>query len=481
MAKNTLPDMNTGLPPEAHPDPVDDLGEGAAQYRDMAAVLDAAPATHDEPMPETAETPTTIEARKLDALLRRHNELLGAGYEIRPVGELGFVIDLKGEPAVTGNDWVFFDLDDTTIAYSKAKEARLEAYTNHVTQELGFDLDPAIYKRVLDVTDRFSRWEENGEDAYHVNAHIASASWMTNRLKGLNPDEAQQAVSDMEAQLARIKQEQSGVAEARQEDDPFHFEGNKFVHKSLIPWSRGMEEVFRVSMVKPPSYEGAVESITALGRPVDGQEKVNVGAFTYGEPPFQLTKILELMQAQAAAGESLPFSQIWLTKAPKGDFVAEIAAMSASEQDEVFGGTPHSLIVVDDDPKVLESLIAHQPTVETSTAAMVGVMRSIREGTKTESRPWAGKPVPEVENPSAHSYNADAATLDLATRVRMAFVDKIGYRLKEDDNEPSLDPTVRQQLVARYNGYADQISATYQQVHDSGRLPWVIRYEHLEA
>ncbi|HLZ15061.1 MAG TPA: hypothetical protein VKQ34_03640 [Candidatus Saccharimonadales bacterium] len=473
--------MNNGIPPEARRGTIEDLGEGAAQYREMAATPDLTSDSQREPIPETAETPTTVEARKLDALLKHHSELLGAGYEIRPVGELGFVIDLKGEPAVAGNDWAFFDLDDTTIAYSKAKEARLEAYTNHVTQELGFDLDPAIYRRVLDVTDKFSRWQENGEDTYHVNAHVASASWMTDRLKGLSPDEAQQAVSDMEAQLTRIKQEQSGVGEARQEGDPFHFEGSKFVHRSLIPWSRGMEEVFRVSMVQSPSYVGAVESITALGRPVGGQEKVNVGAFTYGEPPFQLTKILELMQVQAAAGESLPFSQIWLTKAPKGDFMTELAAMSTSEQDEVFGGTPHSLIVVDDDPKVLDSLIAHQPTVEASTAAMVGVMRSIREGTKTEGRPWAGKPVPEVENPSAHSYNADAATLDLATRVRMAIVDKIGYRLKEDDNALSLDPMVRQQLVARYNGYADQISAAYQQAHDSGRLPWLIRYEHLEV
>lgn len=158
--------------------------------------------------------------------------------------------------------------------------------------------------------------------------------------------------------------------------------------------------------INPPAYDDVISAATRLGSPTDSIHRTNVGVFTYGDPYFQLLKTLELMDKNP----ELALSQIWLSKVPKGQFIAEaVRRKITTDLDQeyvppeledypgdslsygsgyILGDTPHVVIMVDDDPRQLDSILESNEFLAQSTGAQFVCIRSKRANTKMEKQTW---------------------------------------------------------------------------------------------
>lgn len=368
-----------------------------------------------KPSAHNISPPILDEQGRLAALLDS-SEAITQGYDITPVGDVGFVLRMGEHPVQAGNDWVFFDLDDTLIAYSQAKEARLGAYQEYA-QERGLRLDGPTAEHVLEITDSFSRWNEGGEEMYHVDAHKTALFWATSELRDTDPETVEERLKGIGDQLVLVK---TGLTEPVElgEDIPFHFEKNKLVLKETSAASEDIDKVFE-TMVKPPIYGDVLDVMTKIGGNTEDNLRPGLGIFTYGEPVFQLQKVLELMKAQAHEGRALPLAQIWLTKTPKGKFVEALSHPSGEgqtvdrkNQNEVLGDLPHVVLLVDDNPKELESLIQASQGLQEEFGVRFAAMRLRKEGTKTTKRDWNRE-----FGDFARMLHQEGTVLDLATAI----------------------------------------------------------------
>ncbi len=125
------------------------------------------------------------EEDKLQILIEKYKDRLG-NFDLVPVGTAGFILQSQRQRPMAGNDWVFFDYDDTLVATTAVKEERLKQYIEHL-EKSGIQLTPEQAKKIMDLTDKFSRWEENeGEGRiYHANSHMVALV----RENGENTDE----------------------------------------------------------------------------------------------------------------------------------------------------------------------------------------------------------------------------------------------------------------------------------------------------
>jgi len=121
-----------------------------------------------------------VETKRINALLRKYREHLG-GFDIVSVGNAGYILQAEQQKPMAGNDWVFFDYDDTLVATTEVKQRRLELYRAYL-EKLGIQMTEEQATKVVEMADKFSRWEENeGEGKlYHANTHIAILQWATN-------------------------------------------------------------------------------------------------------------------------------------------------------------------------------------------------------------------------------------------------------------------------------------------------------------
>lgn len=292
-------------------------------------------------MPEYAATITEferheqdLEQARLDIIMAKY-EATAPRYEIAKVGDAGYVVKLGSVEPVKGNDWVLYDLDDTLIAYSEAKQLRLDYYQGYL-QTLGLDISRADADSIMNMTDKAARWPEQGVETYHVDTHAAALDWCTDQLLGFGDVKDALAALPERLQTAR----DNGVIAD---------------HVTSLP-----TEIFG-TMLQPPVYEDTLQSMRALADSSHDDHdmaRANLGVFTLGEVPFQLIKVLNLLEAQAAAGKPLPISHIWLTTVSKGDFLDQLAGLADDGgfvQEDVFDQAPHSLLLLDDSGDQLES------------------------------------------------------------------------------------------------------------------------------
>jgi len=385
------------------------------------------------------------EIGELGKLLTDNESTLGPS-EIMAVGEAGFLVRLGNRPLVEGNDWVLYDLDDTLIAYSQAKGIRLKSYQQYL-KETGLSLEADDCASLLDLTDGFSRWEQEGVEMYHIDAHKMALDWATQVVRSAPEGAKHETVLQLQTQFERIKAD--GLAES----DPFTFQGDQLTLKEGSARAENLEGVFR-SMIEPETYGDALESLVEVGTNNTDEPQINTGIFTYGEPVFQLQKIVELIKTRTARGESTPVSHIWLTKVPKGTFLKQLAEDNVSE---VFGPEPHVLLLVDDNPKELDNFFEAGSPKATIESTRLGVIRSVREGTKAEGNQWGrlghiasgslARGLFEVNDPQDNNLTEDIYTYLLNNLSRAVY---------NHSESSSPLPELANKLNARVHYYADK-------------------------
>lgn len=347
-----------------------------------------------------------LEEKKLQKLIEKYQDRLG-GFDLVPVGNAGYIVQSQRQKPMAGSDWIFFDLDDTLIAYSVAKENRLEHYVQYL-REGGLELSEAQAEKVLKLTDAFSRWKENSTtgNLYHANNHMLALQWATEQLRGSSNYE--ETIRFVETELARMK---AGLEEPGEQKDSDPFMLNHETKKLTLSgmqhmWSKKIESIFMGTMVNPQSYDAVLQAGIEATTPRDSIHRTNVGVFTYGDPYFQLQKTFELLEKNP----DFALSQIWLSKIPKGSFIVEAVEHHAtqnlpqeyvpSELEEypgegisygsgyVLSEAHHTILMVDDDPRQLDSILESNAYLEEKTGAQFVAIRSKQPHTKMQHREW---------------------------------------------------------------------------------------------
>lgn len=295
-----------------------------------------------------------VEARKLKKLLEEHKEVLG-GFNVIPVGSIGYVIQLMEEKPISGRDWVLFDYDDTLVATTEIKKERLMLYGEYVKNKDIKLSDEQVYK-IMDMTDGFSRWEENeGErKIYHANTHMAALQWITSVLQGIEGEIQEETIMGLEENLIRIQGQLTRGTESR-EDDPFYFrpEDRKFIlHEVNKMWSRDIEGIFKQTTIRPPQYDEIIGLAREINKVDPIEHQIDLGIFTYGDPHYQLLKVLELIKQNP----DLVISQIWLTSVSKGDFITEVVRKGVGSERRV-------VVILDDNPREISSILSSEDSI----------------------------------------------------------------------------------------------------------------------
>lgn len=317
-------------------------------------------------MPETIHMVQELEqdplTTRLEAIMACY-ESVATNYEIAKVGDAGYAVKLRRTEPARGKDWVLYDLDDTLIAYSEAKDERLNRFHTYL-HSLGVELTPKDANEVMNMTDSIARWSENGVETYHVDMHITTLEWCTRQLQNSQGDIAE-TITDLPKLLQEAKER-----DALSQDT------------AAMP-----EEIF-AAMLRPAVYEDALQSMNALAGPAQPEHaaaQAIIGIFTLGEAAFQLVKVLELLEAQAAAGQPLPVSHIWLTTVSKGDFLNELANMADGHdfiRQDIFDPTPHTLLLLDDSSDQIDSFARSIAGSQVTLSTLHAVQPNTKNGRK---------------------------------------------------------------------------------------------------
>jgi len=347
-----------------------------------------------------------VERRKIEKLVEKYRESLG-GFDLVQVGDSGFLLQSERLRPMAGGDWVLFDYDDTLVATTEVKQARLDLFTKHLEQKLGYSVSREVTSKVMEVSDRLSRWEEKqGEgEQYHAGAHMSALTWAVDVLSKTSPEDLDNTLNDIGNSFTRIRSQLDEGGESGS-GDPFYFKDRKLILRSKRPWSKDIEEIFLQTAINPPVYEESVTAAKEAGEPVWSIHRINVGVFTYGEPYYQLLKVFELLNEH----KSLPISQVWLTRRPKGEFIEALVKTSAVRKTELqyvppeleeypgeslaypsgypLGETPHTMVMFDDNPNELQNILKSNEFLKEKSGATFVAVRSRRPGTKAEKREW---------------------------------------------------------------------------------------------
>lgn len=396
----------------------------------------------------TVNLENQTEAKRIGVLLGKYKEVLG-NFDLVSVGKIGYILQSQRQRPMAGNDWVFFDYDDTLVATTEVKIRRSELYRAYL-KKLGIQITDDHADKIVEMTDKFSRWEENkGEgEIYHSSTHLAALQWVTRTIKE-SQDKTDETTVDLQGHLDRIKTQLTHDQES-QENDPFYFSSKdkKFTLRGADKmWSKDMEDIFLQTMINPSQYTETIEAAKITGQPHDSIHRMNLGVFTYGDPYYQLLKVFELMKQHS----ELAISQIWLTRGPKGDFIIETVktkATSKLEQDYipeeleeypgeglaygsgyVLGQTEHAVVMMDDSPKELSSILSANNYLKENTKCSFVVVRSKRAGSKEQYREWqVNTPYGEIDFTSHSFLPRDISNILLINRYL-----NIKSRLGEED------------------------------------------------
>jgi hypothetical protein len=373
------------------------------------------------------------------------SEIIGEGFEVTPVSDVGYVIRLPEQEAIPGNDWVLFDQDDTLIAYSDAKSVRQKNFEDYA-KTTGLALDKDQCKTLLSVTDKFSRWQDGDAVMYHLDAHKMALGWATSVLRATPDDQVEATLEAIKLQL-QTEDHSIPSTETSNED---------------------LEDVFS-AMVEPPSYDDVLEAVTTLANSGTPETDVNIGIYTYGEPKFQLTKVIKLMEAQARKGKPLPVSQIWLTKASKGIFIDQLVEQLEAEpadntlKTELFDEAPHVIMLVDDSDKQLDGFSNSNRTIFPKTGTRLARMRLVKSGTKAESSDWglAGHPLFMNAAVGAHDSRSKDSGL-LSANIYKFLTGTLSIAINkrlEAEGQRTAEPALAKRLNARIQTYAEKARA----------------------
>ncbi len=266
-------------------------------------------------------------------------------------------------------DVVLFDLDDTMIPYTEAKNERLSLFQEYVLSQ-GLDLDSVECGVLMDCADDFSRWgDSNGDKKYHQQAHSSALAWVVDELK-----------SGKEFNEITSLLESFDVSGETDNEPPF----------SLKEAPEDMSEVFD-AMTKINPFDDVIETVRRLASTDNLETPFSVGILTYGEPDFQLKKVLHVLQLARESGHELPFNQIMFTKVKKGKFLKAIIEKEKNLK---------AYVLVDDSPEELDSR-----DVVRSRFARLAPIRIRKAKTKNYNHDWGMKGHEAYKNNSTGIYD----------------------------------------------------------------------------
>lgn len=378
---------------------VDDLGDIAAVARTMIEGGNG----HEDSQP-TGDTENEI----VD--LQKLAERYGVAIEFIQNGDAGYVARMERvsrvgsgmtieyhqawEGTTSTQPIIAFDADDTQFAYTETKKPRADAFSQFAHAELGYELDADILDQLMAISDDFSRWQDAGanERMYHIRPHQWALSWATSQVRGISQESIPAKLEEIKATLGLVK---AGLENGHHGDHelPFNFRNGKLVLGDFTP-SPNIREVFN-PVYEPKPYLDAIHDIQTMA-----EEGVRTVAFTYGEPGFQLEKLLRLRDQLVRSQDGWPYDYVLLTTKPKGTFIEELLETSTHEpqlREDFFGTDPHVFMLVDDDRKQTDDFLRAQHTVENRSGAHLTAVHSLREHTKGwERRDAAYRDVPDM-------------------------------------------------------------------------------------
>jgi hypothetical protein len=265
--------------------------------------------------------------------------------------------------------------------------------------------------------------------------------------------------TDRSAALGRIEAQLNAIKSGTGLDgsEPFRIDGERFFITNEAP-QEVIDEVFE-TMIRPDRYDDAIEPLVTLGNEPNPEHRVNLGILTRGVPDFQLKKTLDLMQTQAEQGKPLKLSHIWLTTVLKGEFVEELMANPPElVEQQIFGGSPHTILLGDDSDKEIESMLRQRAAMmERYHVSFTGI-RSVRPGTKSGHKRWQQK-VHGDYDPGRAEYHATTSRFGLVQTIREALATNTRELLKDFDSRTS--PYTYRRLTRRQDGYIEDILADW--------------------
>ncbi len=312
-----------------------------------------------------------------------------AGYIVRFDKKIPHIGNIHGDGASHYGKWdwpesyapvICIDADDTIFDYTGTKKLRLQKYSEHIQTAFGNAIAPKVAEQLMKMTDRFARWLDGGATMYHISAHQWALGWVTaelTALEGQNPSDA-----EIEQWLHTIEQQFEAVKDGSSTTEtPFSFEGTSLVIEPTISYV-DIADVFN-PVFAPQRYHDVLQAINRIA-----SEQARVVVYTYGEPSFQLEKLLRLHNELADIGYDWPFADILLTTEPKGQFAERILAVSHQAipivKQDLFSDDPHLFILIDDDPKQLENFMLHETAIQKNSGAHLAVILSVKNNAQGE-------------------------------------------------------------------------------------------------
>lgn len=346
---------------------------------------------------------SSTNTRKLEAVIdqldEETKEILGP-IHIETLGESGFIIQRENHKPMAGNDWVLYDYDDTLAATTGSKTPRLQAFTEYA-QGVDTRLQPEQCQQLMAMTDKFCRWEEidGAGKNYHAYDHVAVLDWAMQEyrrlIEGMDPNVA----------VSKIQERLDAMRTNPQQGDPFYInKSDRRLHSGIRTRNTQLDEIFAASVGDPMLYQETIDSMREQAAPKDSIHRTNVGILSYGEPHYQLRKIIQMLKDNP----DLPISQIMLTNIKKGEFFRQAIEAGIEDRFDVdytpahldeqggftsigaegklFGNHMHTVIMIDDDPDQLDNIVDIANSQKDRTGARVVTVRSVRPGTKAERK-----------------------------------------------------------------------------------------------
>ncbi len=379
---------------------------------------------------EIVNTSAEINARKITLLIEKSKELLGP-INLIPIGEAGFLLQREQLQSTPAKDWLLLDYDDTLAASTEIKKERLKLYTEYLQENLSLPTQAVqlLAENILKLADEFARWEEQTSTIkqYHLGAHMMALSWASEYLFHHAQQSSEEILAYLTTQLNLLKQtlnltpdNQAGKHEL---DLPFYFKAGKLISKTKRPWLADIENIFQQTSLNPPLYQEPLASINSAETTTNQLQ--NLVIFTYGEPYFQLSKVIKLLEQNP----DLAIAQIWLTQTTKGKFVQELWKTGVAQATKL--DQARTLTLVDDDHKQLNGFVDCKAYMETQAPHLQLIaIRSKRLGTKTVQKDWPTHPYGNLD-----FTEKNQPALPILTILKINLYLALKHQLPADDPE----------------------------------------------
>ncbi len=304
-----------------------------------------------EYFPHTKE----LEIQKLKETLK------GTEARVIPIGDSGYIIQIDTQKIIAEAPWILTDYDDTG---AKTSEDKRECKRR--LGEIGVLPDVIKY---CDTEARVNFGEKGKIYEPELDKRFLTIALTEIKNGNLDLNVIQEKIDSAREQMLSSKDIQSFDVDVDIEN----------IYKET-----------RYTSTLYPDTISTLKSIKAIG----GVADANLAVFTYGDPQFQLEKVLPLIQGELV-------NQVWLTKTQKGMFLEDLVKegpFKDIEMDYAYPETPRGVgidfakwnihvILFDDDPKQIANFNQSSTKLELENLSVFRVRRNNVKTTSTETIP----------------------------------------------------------------------------------------------